>query len=62
MKQAYEKPEAKKVSFEYTKVVATSGGYCDQGWTQITTRNPNAGCDRCYDKQIWVGSADPFGP
>lgn len=32
MKKAYEKPEAKKVSFQYTNVVATLGNYCDQGW------------------------------
>lgn len=34
MKKAYSKPEAKKISFQYTKVVAASGQYCDQGWTK----------------------------
>ena len=29
MKKAYTKPEAKKISFQYTKVVAASGSYCD---------------------------------
>jgi hypothetical protein len=61
MKKAYEKPEVKKVNFEYTKVVATSG-YCDQGWTQQTTQNPNAECPKCYEKLIWIGSTNPFGP
>lgn len=60
MKKAYEKPEAKKVSFQYTNVVATSGSYCDQGWTQMTTLDPNGDCNKCRDKLIWIGSTNPF--
>ena len=40
MKKAYSKPEAKKISFQYTKVVAASGQYCDQGWTKATVLIP----------------------
>ncbi|MCI5565442.1 MAG: hypothetical protein MR400_07090 [Clostridiales bacterium] len=61
MKKAYTKPEAKKISFQYTKVVAASGQqYCDQGWTKATVLIPWDGtCAKCYDEFIWIGSTAP---
>jgi hypothetical protein len=59
MKKAYLKPKAKKVSFQYNKVVANSG-YCDQGWTKETTLDPSGGaCPTCYKELIWLGSTKP---
>lgn len=59
MKKAYLKPEAKKVSFQYNKVVANSG-YCDQGWTIATTKHPvRDGCAKCEDDLIWLNEAEP---
>jgi|GEM_PF-2849156 hypothetical protein len=57
MKKAYLKPRAKKVSFQYNKVVANSG-YCNQGWTNDTTLDPTAPqnpCPRCDKDFIWIG-------
>ena len=59
MKKAYAKPEARKVSFKYTKVMAASGKYCDQGWTKATVLIPWEGCSKCYDEFIWIGSTKP---
>ncbi len=59
MKKTYAKPNAKKISFQFNKVMATSQ-YCDQGWTQATVLIPWDGtCNKCYDKFIWIGSTDP---
>ncbi len=58
MKKAYAKPEARKVSFQYTKVMAASG-YCDQGWTKATVLIPWKECSKCYDEFIWIGSTAP---
>lgn len=60
MKKAYSKPEAKKISFQYTKVVAASGQYCDQGWTKATVLIPwDGSCAKCQDEFIWIGSTAP---
>lgn len=57
MKKPYQKPEAKKVSFQYENVVVASTHYCDQGWTKATTLDPAGGsCPRCYEELIWIGS------
>ena len=57
MKKAYVKPEAKKVNFQYTEVVATSG-VCTQGWMHVTNYDPlvsGSGCTKCIDECIWIG-------
>ena len=57
MKKAYLKPKAKKVSFQYNKVVATSGP-CTQGWTLLTTLDSTIDpvtCPKCTDDVIWIG-------
>lgn len=62
MKKAYTKPETRKVNFQYTKVMASSGGsYCDQGWTKATVLIPwpTEACSKCYDEFIWIGSTAP---
>lgn len=59
MKKTYAKPNAKKISFQFNKVMATSQ-YCDQGWTKATVLIPWDGtCNKCYDEFIWIGSTDP---
>ncbi len=59
MKKTYAKPNAKKISFQFNKVMATSQ-YCDQGWTKETVLIPWDGCNKCYDEFIWIGSTDPW--
>lgn len=54
MKKAYQKPEAKKVNFQYDKVVATSGVTCDPGWTLRLTSSNDA-CPKCTLKPITIG-------
>ena len=58
MKRTYTKPEARKINFQYTKVMAASG-YCDQGWTKATVLIPWIDCSKCYEEFIWVGSTAP---
>lgn len=58
MKKAYEKPEAKKVNFQYNKVVASSVSFCTQGWMLQTNYDPRvtgSGCTKCTDDYIWIG-------
>ncbi|HQO56474.1 MAG TPA: hypothetical protein PK321_09115 [Clostridia bacterium] len=55
MKKAYSKPEAKKVCFQYTKVVAMSGGSCRIQYNQIATQNPNGACPKCKENWHYIG-------
>ena len=58
MKKTYAKPNAKKISFQFNKVMAASG-YCDQGWTKATVLIPWKDCNKCYEEFIWINSTDP---
>ncbi len=57
MKKTYAKPNAKKISFQFNKVMATSASYCDQGWKRETVLIPWGNeCQKCYDDFIWIDS------
>lgn len=60
MKKAYAKPEARKVSFQYTKVMAASG-YCRQSWSDETVLVPwgDDGCNKCHSTLEWIHSTAP---
>ena len=54
MKKTYVKPEAVMISFQYTKVLATSGGSCGYQYTHAATQNTNQGCSKCRDKYHYI--------
>ncbi len=59
MKKTYVKPEAKKVNFQYSNVLAASG-YCRQSWSDITVLIPwNDECAKCYENLEWIHSTAP---
>ena len=54
MKKTYVKPEAEKICFQYTKVLATSGGSCGYQYTQEATQNTNQGCSKCQKNYHYI--------
>ncbi len=50
MKKAYEKPEAKKVNYQYNKVVAQSPGTCYGQFTEFQSFDANQSCTPCSSK------------
>ena len=50
MKKTYGKPEAKKVNFQYSEVLAQSGQQCINVWSYWTTSQKNT-CPKCYETE-----------
>ena len=55
MKKTYGKPEAKKVNFQYSEVLAQSTGQqCINVWSYLTTYQKDA-CPKCHTTEESYG-------
>lgn len=54
MKKTYGKPEAKKVNFQYSEVLAQSGQHCINIWSYWTTSQKDI-CPKCYTTEESYG-------
>ena len=54
MKKTYGKPEAKKVNFQYSEVLAQSGQQCINVWSYWTTSQKNT-CPKCHETEESYG-------
>lgn len=54
MKKTYGKPEAKKVNFQYSEVLAQSGQQCINVWAYWTTSQKDI-CPKCYEAEESYG-------